>query len=483
MKKIIIIIFILFTFFFLEGSYAENIRKAVWAGKFYPSDSKELETIINRLTKQAKKIQDLNVPDAKLKAVIMPHAGYIYSGLTAAHTSFVLENKQFKNVILMGPDHRVGINFASISNASFYETPLGKVQISDISKKLLTYSIFKYETKCDNYEHSLEVILPFLQIYLKNFKLLPIVIGHIDPISIYEKIDSCLDNDTLIVVSTDLSHYLSYKNAIKKDKETIDMILNFDFENLKQSENAACGIIPIITLLQIAKKNKWQPILLHYSNSGDTSGTKDRVVGYAAIAFYGGLNMIKNNQDQITKDQGDALIKLARQTIAQKLDIKKDYIQSSNLKDKIFNTKKGTFVTLNKHGRLRGCIGSLIAHEPIIDGIKHNAVNAAFNDPRFPSLKKEEFNDIEIEVSVLTEPKPLSYKDADDLINKIRPNIDGLIIKKGYYSATFLPQVWEQLPSHEEFLSHLCNKAGLSSNAWKKGDLEVLTYQVQYFEE
>jgi AmmeMemoRadiSam system protein A len=134
-------------------------------------------------------------------------------------------------------------------------------------------------------------------------------------------------------------------------------------------------------------------------------------------------------------------------------------------------------------GNLRGCIGHIIPQESLIEGIKVNAINAAFRDPRFPSLTKEEWKKVEIEVSILTDPKPLSYSDANDLLKKLRPGIDGVIIKKGYHQATFLPQVWEQLPSKEKFLNHLCFKAGLDRDGWRKGDLEVSTYQVQAFEE
>ena len=144
---------------------------------------------------------------------------------------------------------------------------------------------------------------------------------------------------------------------------------------------------------------------------------------------------------------------------------------------------RGTFVTLTIKGELRGCIGSLEGREPIVDGVRHNAVNAAFHDPRFRPLGRQELDKVTIEVSILSEPQPLAYTDGEDLLGRLRPGTDGVIIRKGYASATFLPQVWEQLPDKEEFLTHLCLKAGLAPDAWRRGDLEVLTYQVQYFEE
>jgi len=148
-----------------------------------------------------------------------------------------------------------------------------------------------------------------------------------------------------------------------------------------------------------------------------------------------------------------------------------------------FSERRGTFVTLTINDNLRGCIGHIIPQETLLEGIKENAINAAFKDPRFNPLSKKEWDNVKVEISILTDPKPLEYSDAEDLLKKIRPDVDGVIIKKGYYQATFLPQVWEQLPDKKEFFTHLCLKAGMDGNEWKKGNLEVYTYQVQAFEE
>ncbi len=192
-------------------------------------------------------------------------------------------------------------------------------------------------------------------------------------------------------------------------------------------------------------------------------------------------------EDKIGKAQGMALVELARKTIMEKFGETPSREVSvgleNKLKDDCFQKNCGTFVTLKLNNCLRGCIGSLAATEPIVSGVKSNAVNAAFHDPRFKPMTPKEMEKVEIEVSVLTEPKPLNYKDPDDLVKSLKANVHGVIIHKGYKSATFLPQVWKQLPSPEDFLSHLCTKAGLSSKEWQKGKLEVLTYKVQYFEE
>jgi len=195
---------------------------------------------------------------------------------------------------------------------------------------------------------------------------------------------------------------------------------------------------------------------------------------------------MQDNNDSsrnLSQHQGQTLIKLARQTISQKLEHISDKIDPDSLRDLDFQESRGTFVTLTIDGRLRGCIGSLETTASILEGIRRNAVNAAFRDPRFPKLEAEELDKIEIEVSILTDPQPLEYRDGKDLLSKLRPHVDGVILSKGSAGATFLPQVWEQLPRPEKFLSHLCRKAGLPANEWEKGKLKILTYQVQYFEE
>jgi AmmeMemoRadiSam system protein A len=287
------------------------------------------------------------------------------------------------------------------------------------------------------------------------------------------------------VASSDLSHYLPYDQAVARDRETIKMILDLDAEKLCPRENAACGKIPILVVINMARRNGWHPVLLHYSNSGDTSKDRTRVVGYAAIAFYGGSSMQNKTEFSrpLTKHQGQALVSLARQTLAQRLGKKSVGVDPQVLAHEIFQDHRGTFVTLTVNKQLRGCIGNLDATKSIIDGIKYNAVNSAFHDPRFSPLKARELDQVNIEVSILTEPAPLEYKNSKELLSKLRPHVDGVILSKGSASATFLPQVWEQLPRTEQFLSHLCMKAGLPADEWKKGRLEILTYQVQYFEE
>jgi len=194
--------------------------------------------------------------------------------------------------------------------------------------------------------------------------------------------------------------------------------------------------------------------------------------------------------NRITEEHGKSLVALARKTIADRLNLAEEApgrggaaLPESSLNAPEFQEKRGTFVTLKISGQLRGCMGCLSTTETILEGVQRNAVNAAFNDPRFPALTPDELARADIEASILTEPHVLEYTGGDDLVAKLRPHIDGVILQKGHSRATFLPQVWEQLPKTADFLTHLCRKAGLPGDAWLSGELEVSTYQVQYFHE
>ncbi|MEJ2101448.1 MAG: AmmeMemoRadiSam system protein A [Desulfobacterales bacterium] len=195
----------------------------------------------------------------------------------------------------------------------------------------------------------------------------------------------------------------------------------------------------------------------------------------------------QHHSQNLSPEQGQLLVKLARQTLMERFgkQVPQGKIDSLNtaLKDPCFQRPCGTFVTLKIKGQLRGCIGNLTSNESLASGVRRNAINAAFHDPRFAPLSASELDLVEIEISILTEPKPMNYQDTADLLSMLRPGVDGVTICLGHASATFLPQVWEQLPEPREFLAHLCMKAGLAADAWKMHRIEVSTYQVQYFED
>jgi len=212
--------------------------------------------------------------------------------------------------------------------------------------------------------------------------------------------------------------------------------------------------------------------------SGQNNSAADLTLHYEEIK-----EVKMTDTTQLTEKEGKYLLAVARKTIEKSLFDQVDQDQEDSDLSPKFSEKRGTFVTLTIDGALRGCIGHIIPQESLIEGIRVNSINAAFRDPRFKPLSKYEWDNIKIEISILTEPKLLEYSDSDDLLQKLRPGVDGVILKKGFLQATFLPQVWDQLPDKKEFLTHLCIKAGLDGYAWKKEKLEVMIYQVQAFEE
>jgi MEMO1 family protein len=479
--------FILFFLGWGSAALAGTVRPAVWAGKFYPLAPDELKQTIAGLTAQASRTRRVSPPQGRLRALILPHAGYIYSGLTAAHAHQVLIGTAFSKVILMGPDHRVGFADAAISDVDAYATPLGTVPLHPDARRLRAEAaLFRSIPESDRSEHCLEVVLPFLQTDLPAISLVPIVVGRCEPEAIGRAIVPLIDGQTLVVVSSDLSHYLPYEEAKARDQVTIQAILALDAGPLLSDENRSCGRYPLAVLLGLARRFQWRPALLNYTNSGDTAGDHQAVVGYAAIAFYGESDM-PSNPSHLTPEQGQALLCLARDTLnthfGRPAGAEASPGPRPSLDDPALQIRCGTFVTLKIGGNLRGCIGSLTGREPLVEGVRTHALNAAFHDPRFRPLTAAELERVAIEVSVLTEPRPLTYAGAEDLIAKLRPQVDGVTIRQGYASATFLPQVWDQLPKPETFLSQLCLKAGLAADAWRQGRLEVETYQVQYFEE
>ena len=472
----------------LSAAESGIVRQAVFAGRFYPADPQELNALLAELDAQARRTR-VRLPEGRtLKAVVMPHAGYIYSGWTAAHAGHVLRDRHFAKVVVMAPDHRVGFRNAMISNVDAYQTPLGRIRLhSDAGLLRAADDLFGSSPLSDAGEHSLEVVLPFLQHYLDRFELVPIVVGPGDIGGLADAIDSRLEPDTLLVVSSDLSHFLPYRQAVAHDRRTLELITDFEVDTLGRRENCACGKFPLQVLLTLAKRHGWEPVLLHYANSGDTAGDKGRVVGYAALAFYGDAH---GNADgappvKLSPEQGALLVDLARWTITDALQ--KDAGRKPQVQERadsqVMAACRGNFVTIETHGRLRGCIGSLVTDAPLHTTVPRNALRAAFHDPRFPPLQAADLKDLTVSVSVLTVPAPFDYRDADDLLSRLVPHRDGVIIQRGRAQATFLPQVWEQIPETRAFLSALCRKAGLAPEVWQHEKLVIHTYRAQYFDE
>jgi len=360
-------------------------------------------------------------------------------------------------------------------DVTHYRTPLGDVALSEVSKELLKEDIISSVPEAHSKEHSLEIELPFLQRVLHDFEIIPILVGKIDSSSFGDVLQKHLDDTTLVVISVDLSHYHPYEEAKQLDYYSIDRILSKDSEGIFNAEIDAPWAVA--SLLRIAEKKHWKPYLLFYANSGDVTGEKESVVGYAAIAF------VERKDQALTEKEQEILLKLARNTAEQYLKTgKKPAVDESQLTPALKKVQ-GCFTTFNKEGNLRGCIGHILPREELYKCVMDNAVNAAVNDRRFQPVTYDEMKYIDIEISVLTVPSRLEFSSGEDLLNRLRPMVDGVVLKQGIKQSTYLPQVWENFNSKEEFLPSLCMKGGMQVDCWKDISTEVHTYHAFVFEE
>jgi AmmeMemoRadiSam system protein B/AmmeMemoRadiSam system protein A len=459
---------------FASDGASQTIRPPAVAGLFYPNDPEELRKMVRTL------LRDASGVDIKgtIRGLVSPHAGYIYSGIVAA-AGYGQIAPSISTVILIGPSHRFPLKGPSIPSATAYRTPLGDVRLAQLAFRLQKLPIFESVPEAHNMEHSLEVQLPFLQVMLKAFEIVPILINSGDPKALASALAPHIDNNTLIVASTDLSHYYPYEKAVSLDRICTSAITGAEFSRMPLCE--ACGKQAVMTLMHIAEIKNWDAKLIDYKNSGDTAGDKDHVVGYASIAFVDRKEGSKKMKEPISIQDKKALLRLARSAIEAKL-VKGVKVERTG-PSLILKEDRGCFVTLHKYGQLRGCIGTIEPACPLFECVEKNAQNAAFRDTRFPRLSAEELPEIDIEVSVLSVPKRLDFKDGNDLKRQLRPNVHGVILSNGMHRSTFLPQVWEQLPDKEMFLEHLCLKGGMPATAWKDPATKVEVYHAEVFGE
>jgi AmmeMemoRadiSam system protein B/AmmeMemoRadiSam system protein A len=487
MKKYFIIIFIGLFIFFNKFNSKNKIEKnkikySIVEGNWYPAEEKALYNKINLLLENAYENINFEI-NGKIKAIIVPHAGIEYSGRVAAYGYSLIE-EFYENIFVLGPSHFFGFSGCSINKAKFHKTPLGLIKTPQLIKDILNEQYFFSYEKADLKEHSIEMQLPFLQVKAKEgFNLIPIILGEINSKDIASILEKYITENDLIIASSDLSHYKEYEEAVKLDKKSIESILNLDFINFEKQE--ACGKSGILTIMHLAKENSWIPKLVFYENSGDITKDKKSVVGYASIVFYEPIEKEEENILSIifSEDEKKTLLNVARKRLKfyfdeKDFDLNDIFEITENMKNNF-----GCFVTLTKNKQLRGCIGNIFPEKPLINGIIDNTLSAALNDNRFPKLKKEELKEIKIEISILTKPKELIFNDQEDLINKLRPKIDGVYLILEDKSATYLPQVWESFNSKKEFLESLCEKAGLKKDDWKNKKAKILIYSVEKFEE
>ena len=477
------------------------LRQPAVAGKFYPESAPMLRLAVEKF------MQDALPPVAKDPvAIIVPHAGYVFSGQICADGFNQVRGHTYDTVVILGTNH----TSPSFSKVGLYPgrgfiTPLGTAAIdSSIVEALLaecpdcTLNAAIHEK-----EHSVEVIVPFVQILFPGAKIVPAVVGTAD-VGLCERFGQALakvlkGRNALIVASSDLSHYPSAVSASMVDRQTLQAILPLNpagfhavahtasDQNIRGLSTRACGEAPILAAMAAAKAlGATGGVLVSYANSGDTVlGERAQVVGYGSVALASGKEAAADATPTLPKSGGNgaslnssdrkALLTMARETIDRYLTTKTAPLARNPSPD--LEQTRGMFVTLNKHGHLRGCIGEIVAEKPLYQLVGSVALKSALEDPRFPPLRREELKDIEIEISVLTPAAPVAG--AEDIV----VGRDGVILKKNGRSAVFLPQVaTEQGWSRNEMLDQLCMKAGLPAGCWKSG-AQFLTFQAEVFSE
>jgi AmmeMemoRadiSam system protein B/AmmeMemoRadiSam system protein A len=457
------------------------VRPPAVAGQFYPADPEELKQQINQFLAKVPADQT-----AHPRLLIVPHAGYSFSGPVAAYAYKTLQGQTYSRVILIGPSHSARFNGMAIFAEGSWETPLGSVPVDQVfAQKLIAADpqIFA-NTSHHQTEHSLEVQLPFLQTVLTNFQIVPILLGQVDQallVKLAGALAQHLDSSSLVIISSDLSHYPSYDVAKKVDQETIKAILTGKLtqfnQTLQEQEKLnypnlftlACGSEAIRVGLILAEKLNFSQIkLLHAANSGDVPpADHSQVVGYAAIGFYSAA---------LSPDQ-KTLLDLARQTLVKHF-AGQALPQPKNLSS-FLTQSRGVFVTLTKAGQLRGCLGEFSPPDSLWQVVQRTAIAAATKDSRFPPVEVQELKDLKIEISVLSPKRKL------DRWQDIQLGSQGVILQKGTVSGTFLPQVAQETGwGLEEFLSQLCTqKLGLAKDCYRQPDVTIYTYTAQVFSE
>lgn len=478
----------------------KHVRKAYVAGQFYPGTPQTLTQQVQQYLDQAGQPE---LP-GKLRALVAPHAGYRFSAPIAAY-AYKQIVKPFRRVFILASNHSpyADVDGLSVPEYTHYATPLGEVPVSPLARKLLQDGRISYVPEAHS-THVVEVQLPFLQLLLDEFKIIPIVTGrmNLDDVKRFGALlAQYADEQTLFIVSTDLSHYHAYDEAVQLDTACVHALEHLDSRGVIESE--LCGQGAALIVLEIAKQHGWQGKALDYRNSGDTAGDKSRVVGYAALAYYAPAHDAASEADRrptqpeaesasvaprpepnpLSAAEQQVLLELAQTTLEQYVKHQtvydpptEEFAQFPRLRE-----QRGVFVTLKKDGQLRGCIGNLIGRQPLYRSVRDNTISAAARDARFQPVTAEELEAISLSISVLDVPQLVQAAAPDEYLERLRPQADGVILVNGRRSATYLPQVWQQLPDPVEFLGRLCAKGGLAPDCWRQPGTQLYTYQAQAF--
>lgn len=473
-----------------RGAPSPRVRLAGVAGAFYPADPKVLAAMIDDMLAHA------TPPPIKapILAVVAPHAGYQYSGPVAAYTYAALKGRKFSRVVVIAPSHYEAFDFTSVYDGDAYATPLGTVQVDKTFARQLAkmsptmrLSSQGHDATSAGAEHAVEVQLPWLQRVLGQFEVVPIVMGD----QSYESSRALgvalakliQGGDTLIVASSDLSHYHPYDEAVRIDHKTLNALEEWDYFSMSRNFQTrtweACGGAPVVAAMIAAERmGANQAKVLRYANSGDTSGDKSRVVGYSADVFVKAPSG-KTAEPPFSLNESDKkeLLTLARKSVEQAVGQKKQYEPNPSASEAL-NQDRGAFVTLLESGELRGCIGYTSATKPLYLTVRDTATLAALRDPRFRPVSTQELPRLEYEISVLS---PLRHV-VD--VEQIKVGEDGLLMKNGQNEGILLPQVpVEQKWDRQKFLEETCVKAGIRPTCWRDADTDIFMFTAVVFGE
>jgi AmmeMemoRadiSam system protein B/AmmeMemoRadiSam system protein A len=478
----------------VRASDPQKVRQAGVAGSFYPADPKTLSAMIDEMLAQA---TPPPIPYPIL-AVVAPHAGYQYSGPVAAYTYAQLKGRKYSRVVVIAPSHYVAFGFTSIYDGDAYDTPLGTVPVDkEFAKKLAAMSSTMqlssqgHEATPAGAEHAIEVQLPWLQRVLGPFTLVPIVMGdqsYEDSRALGVALAKLIqvenrDGNTLILASSDLSHYHPYDDAETIDHKTLNALSEWDYYSMSRNFQTrvweACGGAPIVAAMVAAERmgaNRAE--VLKYANSGDVTGDHSRVVGYSADVF------VKAPHGEgaeppfsLNEKEKHELLALARKSVETMIETREAYDPPASASEAL-NQERGAFVTLSEAGQLRGCIGYTSAAKPLYLTVRDTATLAAMRDPRFPPVSLSELPLLEYEISVLSPLRRVMN------IEQIKVGQHGLLMKNGSKEGLLLPQVpVEQHWDRQQFLEQTCRKAGMSTDCWKDPDTDIFLFTAVVFSE
>lgn len=463
----------------------QNIRKPAVAGQFYPNDKDDLKTQVNKYLQNVKL-------DAKTSSfpriIIVPHAGYDYSGQTAAYSFAQLMPwvEHIKTIFLIGPSHYLHFQGVSVANFDAYQTPLGFVPTDKfLIDQLLNKKMFTFYVEAHQKEHALEVELPFLQEVSKDFKIVPLIFGSQDQMiseQAFQVLKEIVDNQSVVVISSDFSHYPESGIAEKSDLAVVEQItkrsLDSFWQKLKELETSNIPYLqtaldckaPVAMAMQLANLWNLTPKLLYYTNSGKVTNIAEHSVGYVSLAW-----LQNDYMEKLTEKQGKILVDFAKRTIEAK--VKNTSLPTFEHSDIIFNNRTGLFVSLKKNGKLRGSIGHISeTNIPIKELVAQMAVAVAKDDYRFPPVQEAEFDQIKVTISILDPLKQISK------LEEIRVGEHGVYLKQDNKAGVFLPQVWQEMPDFDKFMEELCSqKAGLEKSCYKDKKTQIYIFTAQVF--